>query len=186
MSELVVKNYGFVGTSCTYKTSLFEFYRHKYEGDTTVAFVPEAARLFFSKVSNVDRFSEPIQRRVQGLTRVLESKEQRDDVAIVYCDRTRYDAPSYLRALGNVAGAQRLVERVSLWTPRYDAIFLLDPEGIAYETDEQRTETPEEREQFHQGFLSLFAEHNIPYHLVGGTFEERVEQIDAVTGALTP
>ena len=48
--------------------------------------------------------------------------------------------------------------------------------------DEQRTETSEEREQFHLGFVSLFTEYNIPYYLVSGTMEERIERIDSVTG----
>lgn len=180
MAERLERKVAFVGTSCIGKTALLEHYRERYKGDSNVAFVEEAARIFFTHNEVHDRFSEETQGRVQDLALNLERQAHVSGASTTYCDRSVVDASAYVRAQGDLAGSRRLLERVAFWLPSYCAIVLLDPADIPYATDEVRTESAESREKFHQGFLETFEEASIPYHLVGGTLLQRAWQIDTI------
>lgn len=171
----------FVGTSCIGKTTLFEYYRQRYSGNPQVAFVEEAARVFFQANPEItDRFSAESQGRVQALALQNEQVAHNSGAKVILCDRSVIDAVAYVKAYDDPRGANQLLDNVSFWLPTYHKLLLLDPIGVPYSTDEVRKEDPEKRQQFHDAFVALFAEKEIPYELLSGTLEERISRVDEI------
>ncbi len=161
----------FVGTSCIGKTWLFEEFRRELDGGAS--FVEEAARLFFSTHPNVhNRFSFAAQTSIQQLALKTEKHALS---GLIFCDRSVLDAAAYIYALGNRDGADFLVKRVRDWLPTYSKIYLLDPTDIPYATDGIRDESEHTRWKFHKGFVELFSKYTVPYQLLSGTKDERIE-----------
>lgn len=171
----------FVGTSCIGKTTIFEHYKQQFAGNPQVAFVEEAARSFFQDNPDVgDRFSTETQGRVQALALHIEQDAQATRARVLLCDRSVIDAVAYVKAHGDPDGSDRLWENVAFWLPTYHKFLLLDPVGVPYATDEVRQEDADKRQQFHDAFVSLFAEKEIPYELLSGTLEERIRRVDKI------
>ena len=174
----------FVGTSCVGKTTLLEACKKKFSSDPTVAFIEEAARAFFSANPDVsDRFSEKTQEKVQALALENEVKAQNGATRLIFCDRSVIDAVAYVRSQGNLEGSQNLLNKVLFWLPTYDALLLLDPHDVPYRTDDIRQENEETRQQFHNAFIEVFEGAKIPYTLLSGTIEERLQTIQDVVGS---
>lgn len=171
----------FVGTSCIGKTTLLEYYRQRYSGNSQVAFVEEAARVFFQANPEItDRFSEESQGKVQALALQNEQAAYNSGVKVILCDRSVIDAVAYVKAHGDPEGSDRLLDNVSFWLPTYHKFLLLDPIGVPYATDEVRLEDSDKRQQFHDAFVALFSEKEIPYELLSGTLEERISRVDEI------
>lgn len=171
----------FVGTSCIGKTTIFEHYKQQFAGSPQVAFVEEAARVFFQDNPDVgDRFSAEIQGRVQALALQNEQSAYSSGARVVFCDRSVIDAVAYVKAHGDRDGSDRLLDNVAFWLPTYNKFLLLDPADVPYATDEVRREDADKRQQFHDAFVSFFAEKEIPYELLSGTLEERIRRVDEI------
>lgn len=172
----------FVGTMSTWKTRMFEHYRRKFSGDPTVAFVEEAARRYFTDNPHiVNRFAKEPQGEIQQLALGDEKEAHESGARIIVCDRAVIDAVGYVRADGDKEGSEELLKRVEFWLPTYHKFLLLDPAGVPFVADEVREEDEEkQRQHFHNVFMNLFEEKQIPYELVSGSFEERIGRIDEI------
>ena len=169
-----------IGTSCVGKTSIIEHFRNSGE-EVKLAIVDEAATIFFTQNPDItDRFSEEAQGKVQELALKLEGDARVSGAKAILCERSVLDAVAYVWSQGDRQGAERLFERVAFWLPTYDKFLLLDPKGVPYKKQGTRQEDEEQRNQFHQGFLELFEEKQIPYELLNGSLEERVKRVDEI------
>lgn len=170
-----------LGTSCTGKTACCDALRTYYAHDSSVVFVPEAARLYFTVHPDVtDRFSVLQQQRVQAVALTAERVAHALLPRVIVCDRTVLDAAAYVLATGDVAGSDTLWDNVATWMHTYTYLLLLDPVGVPYTQDSVRAESAMERERFHQGFLELLARHHVAYTLVDGSLEQRVRTARAM------
>jgi predicted ATPase len=182
---------GQTGTSCVGKSSVLNNLYDRLGVQCVGA--TEAARHFFENDYSSDmggRFSFPVQARIQRrammheikaslyATQTVQGLRNIARVAIVG-DRTVFDAAVCLVAVGDEKGAALLLEEAKTWAhlDPYDRLYLLDPSGVPYVNDETRTETPEERQLFHDTFVGLFDEHDIAYTLVSGTEQERTDTV---------
>lgn len=105
----------FIGTSCIGKTTLFEHYKQRFAGNPQVAFVEEAARVFFQANPDVDdRFSAETQGRVQALALQNEQEAHASGARVVLCDRSVLDAVAYVSAYGDPDGSERLLGHLPL------------------------------------------------------------------------
>jgi hypothetical protein len=179
MSEL--GKFAYVGTSCVGKSTLLT--RSASLNGGNVLLVEEAAREYFTANRHVtDRFSAKAQGEVQALALAKEQEAHAQarlmgHATALVCDRSVLDAPVYVHSQGDNAGAQKLLEKVRLWLPTYSTIFLLDPADILYETDPIRDESEVTRQLFHDAFLEFFGGNDIPYELLSGTIDERLQVV---------
>lgn len=171
----------FVGTSCTGKTAIIETYRRRFKNNPKVAFVEEAARIYFQNNPHViDRFSVDAQGKVQALALSNEQSAHATGARVILCDRSVIDAVAYVKAQGNKEGSEELLQKVEFWLPTYYKLLLLDPADISYSRDEVRQENESKRWQFHETFIELFEEKQISYELLSGVIEERTARIDQI------
>ncbi|WP_201375851.1 ATP-binding protein [Ktedonobacter robiniae] len=173
----------FIGTSCVGKTTLLERYRETFKNDPGVAFVAEAARMFFANHATSDRFSVETQGKIQLLALRNEQEAYATGAHLLFCDRSVLDAVVYVRACGDKLGANKLFERVQTWSSTYSKLLLLDPVGVDYVIDGIRQEDLDTRQQFHDAFIHFFEETSLPYELLNGTFQERCRRIDEILKA---
>jgi nicotinamide riboside kinase len=176
MSE--VGKFAYVGTSCIGKTTLLE--RSLSLNNGNVLLVGEVAREYFASHPHVtDRFSAETQGEVQALALAKEKKTHTQArlmsrAVALLCDRSVLDAPAYVYSQKDMNGAQVLLDRVSSWVPTYSTIFLLDPADIPYVADDIRDESEATRQLFHEAFLDFFNKNGIPYELLSGSIDERL------------
>lgn len=104
---------------------------------------------------------------------------------LIFCDRGVVDPAAYIRAYGHRELSARLMDQMAHWIKTYNGIYLLDPKGIPYQTDNVRTETAEERMRLHQSFVDLFDEFRVRHVLLSGGVDERMAQINADLNVLT-
>lgn len=169
-----------VGTSSVGKSTILEHFKQKFEGDPQVAFVNEAARKYFQNNRLIpldERFSFGHQSKIQKLQLETEQNAQNSRAKTILCDRSVLDAPVYVRAHGDMLGSKRLVDSVRFWIPTYSHIVLLDPNQVAYLNDEIRQEDQEIRMKNHEAFIQVFMEEGIPYELLGGSLDQRIERV---------
>jgi nicotinamide riboside kinase len=177
------KKIAFVGTSCVGKTTIIDHYQKKYEQNPKVALVREAAREYFTANPHIpidERFGVEPQGAIQRVALENEKRAQESGAEILICDRSVLDAVAYVRGHGDKEGSQELLKRVESWVPTYDAILLLDPADIPYQTDGIRQESPDVRQRNHEAFLEVFMEAVIDYELLSGTEEERIQRVDEI------
>lgn len=169
-----------VGTSHIGKTPILEEFAIR---ATSIAIVPEAARDFFKahpEIQGDDRFKKSPQEQIQYSAFLREHHSLGENPQIILCDRSVLDAVVYVRATGDRAGSDELLERVRFWLPTYDKFLLLDPAGVPYEKDEIRQEEVEMREKFHDAFLEFFEETGIPFELLSGSLEDKIKRVDEI------
>lgn len=177
MLEREQKKLALVGTSGTGKTALFEALREHFKNNPKIAFVEEAARIFFQENVVEERFSAETQGQIQTMVIISEQAAHESSATIIICDRSAIDAVAYTRSHGDKKGAEELFKRVEFWLPTYHQFILLDPADIPYQTDGIRKEDEFFRQKVHETFLSLFKELRIPFQLLRGTLEERLAKI---------
>jgi len=168
------KKIALMGTSSAGKTTLLSVARTKFP---QAVFVDEAARDYFKENKVVDRFCAQVQGEIQLLALSREKIAHQQNKPVIFCDRSVLDAVVYTREHGDLRGAEKLFRRVSHWLPTYTHFVLLDPTDIPYEVDEVRTESKDKRNRFHQIFLEFFDEKKIPYILLKGNIDERLEKL---------
>lgn len=171
-----------VGTSRIGKTPILEAFAKR---NLSIAIVPEAARDFFEahpEIEIKDRFQKSAQERIQYVAFRREQDSLREKPQIILCDRSVLDAVVYVRATGDREGSEELLGRVRFWLPTYDKFLLFDPAGVPYEKDEIRQEEIEMREKFHEAFLDFFQETGIPFELISGSLEDRINHVGKILG----
>lgn len=171
------KKIAFIGAGCVGKTTLLESYRQKFDGNSKVCFVEEAARIFFTRHPEIkNRFSVETQGMIQTLALHNEKASYISNPSLTICDRSVLDAVAYVRSQGDIDGSNLLYEKVTNWMPTYTTLFLLDPHDIPFESDTVRKENDKSRQKFHKAFLEVLTEKGIPYVLLSGTLDERIRK----------
>ena len=182
-----MKKFALIGTSCIGKTTLLrelEFILSQQLGKKVIT-VPEASRDYFQKRKVRKPFSYFNQRNIQNLARKLEEEAEKKNPDIILCDRSVLDAVAYVNAVGGEVEARRLWQKEKNWLTTYVHFFLLDPEGIPYQTDAIRRERSETREAFHQSFVAILGKVNLPFTLVSGRKDQRLEtMIKIITSSM--
>lgn len=178
MSE--VTKMAFVGTSCVGKSTLLEACREQLGPQTVI--VEEAAReLFTAHPEITERFAVEAQEQVQDLAlqKEVTAHKRAEGLgrAVILCDRSVLDAPVYVYSQGDELGAEKLLDKVRLWLPSYNKIWLLDPTDVPYTTDAIRDEDESTRQLFHDAFLDFFTRHKIPFDLLSGSVGARISQV---------
>lgn len=175
------KKFALIGTSCIGKSTLINNLREIIPErlHMTVEIAPEAARHYFSSKKVRKPFSFTNQKAVQTLAKKFEMEAEKKNPDIILCDRSVFDAVAYVHAVGRKDDAQKLYNRVIRWLTTYNHLFLLDPEGVPYKTDEIRKESQEIRQMFHESFMTLLTYSKLPFSLISGTQDQRLKQIVA-------
>ena len=172
--------YAFVGAASTGKTTIFEALREEFKVNPSIIFIEESGRPYFESRPNLPEnviFSPPVQKELQEIILGKEKDAMQQNPEVIICDRSVLDSPAHLYAMGNKEGAEELLKNAELWLSTYKLILLLDPEGVPFEQDHVRRESENTRDKIHQGFLDFFARYKIPYELLSGTKEERIERV---------
>lgn len=168
-----------VGAACVGKTTLLNSLRKTFGQRSDVVFVDEAARDFFQQnpTDPSEVFSYSIQSKLQDL--ILERERQAHALkpAIIICDRSVLDPPVHIEGMGDKEGASNLLEHVRFWLPTYNCFFVLNPKDVPYQQDEVRRESEETRNSIHQAFIDFFHQHDIPFRILSGSLEERIQAV---------
>ncbi|MEK7071107.1 MAG: ATP-binding protein [Patescibacteria group bacterium] len=174
------RKYALIGTSCTGKTALLKdlvsHLEEKYLGEKILA-VPEAARLYFKIVKTKQPFSYQHQVKVQSLAQELEKQTRINKPRIVLTDRSVIDAVAYVHSTGDQKGTNKLIKKARSWVKTYTHLFLLDPKGVPYATDQVRKESKKTRQAFHESFLHVLPKLSVNWTLISGTKEQRLKKI---------
>lgn len=180
----------FSGAGCVGKTTLLNSLRDLELG-RYVQFIGEAARAYYSTYPNIplevrDSFDHQCTIQQMGMDVELaahySTTSNFDRPDYVFTDSSVFDAPVFVAATGDEAGAEVLFNRAQMWLPglsdiSYSQIYILNPGDVAHENDDIRIEPPETRQQHHEMFVSYFSEHGIAFKLLGGSLEDRIEQV---------
>lgn len=180
------KKFALIGTSSVGKTTLISKLEKKLSkkiGEGKVSISQEAARYYFSRKRVKKPFSYLNQKNVQSIARRFENKLQMRGYKIIICDRSVIDAVAYVHAMGDEKGAAKLHARMKEWVLTYDHFFLLDPEGVTYQTDKVRREDEETRNNFHLSFVRILKENNLPHSLISGDKKQRVNKMFKIISA---
>lgn len=181
MKENEPRKIALVGTSRIGKTELLNQLESRHDQDSGFAFVPEAARLFFTahpEIPQKERFSARVQGQVQDMQWDHERMAINLGATTLVCDRSVLDAVVYTRANGELEGSEELFTKIASWVATYTKIFLLDPQDIPYEKDDLRQEEETTRQKNHEAFIEVFEEKGIPFELLSGTIEERLARLE--------
>jgi nicotinamide riboside kinase len=165
-----------IGTSCTGKTTIAS----AFAGRDDVVVVPEAARQYFAAagvVPAVDRYSVVVQGTIQEIAIRNEALAEARGVSRILCDRSVLDAVVYTKFGGDEAGAARLFGRVAASLAGYDRLVLLNPYDVPYRQDEIRVESAADRAAIHELFVAFLAEHAVPYILLSGSADTRIDHV---------
>lgn len=165
-----------IGTCGAGKTAVWEKLKSEPPFPDSI-FIEEAARAYFKSQQTSVSHGFSAQWAIQTLVITNEQREQRRNPRLIVGDRSVLDAVVYSTINCDLMGARMLLDRVRYWIPTYSRLYLLDPEGVSYQADEIRTETPETREALHQGFLEVLTKNEITFELLSGTLEQRVERV---------
>jgi nicotinamide riboside kinase len=170
-----------VGTACVGKTTIMELLRQKYEKSPAHGFVEEYARFFFESHPEItDRFSQSVQEEILELILYRENEVIKTNPSFILCDRSIIDPVVYVGILGEKKLADILLRKAAPWIASYGKIFLLDPADVPYKTDTIRNEDETTRLKLHQGFVEFFEKSAIPYELLGGTLQERINKVEKI------
>ncbi len=174
-----IKKFALIGTSSVGKTTLLKRLEKELQkrSKKKTIFVEEAARYYFEKNKVKNPFSFNNQKNIQALAKRFEQNAERKNPSIIICDRSVLDAVAYVRTVGKDKEWKNLLERVKDWVETYDHFFLLDPNGVSYETDKIRKEEKTLRDKFHESFIKVLNEIKVPYTLISGDKRERVNRM---------
>lgn len=169
----------FIGAGCVGKSTLLDAYHRRLGGDGRVFFVSEAAKQYFSshRMAEELRFTAPVQGEIQTMAMAAEQAACRRG-QLVLADRSVFDYPIYVSATGDADGASALLTRARTWAHMYHILYLLDPTGVPFETTAERRESAATRQLLHNAFLVFLARYDIPYTLLTGTVEARMQVVD--------
>src|SRR3989344_6692758 len=155
----IPKKIAFVGAASIGKTTLLNELREQYGHNSSIAFVDEVARAYFTKNPTEPDlvFSFDVQKSIQDRIVANEQKTYEQRPAVIFCDRSVIDAVVHLQAHKDEEGATKLLENVEDWLPTYTLFLLLDPTDVPYKTDDIRRESEDTRNHIHNSFLRFFA-----------------------------
>jgi nicotinamide riboside kinase len=172
--------YALTGASATGKTTLFEKIR---ELNPNYSFAEEAARIFYQEndVPKLERSSFTNQARIQAQylqeLNVAVSKGK----FVTITDSSPLSSVVYAMLGNNKETTEKLIANTTDSLSLYTLFLLLNPDDIDYHHDPAdpiRTETEKERQQVHQNLLSILTSLGLPYEMISGTVEERINKIN--------
>jgi nicotinamide riboside kinase len=181
-SSKSLQKLAFVGAFCSGKTTLFNGFQQRLQGDPRFVFVEEAARMFLrnNHFSLTERNSLHVQRKIQEFIIESERKAYAANASIILCDSCALTTSMYLRGMGDNEGSFELLKAIEFWLPTYDSFLLLDPADVPYAQDAIRQESEEQRQRNHDAYIGLFAQKHFPYQLISGTLPERLQKVDTI------
>lgn len=173
-----------VGASCSGKTTLFENCRKYYADRNDFLFVEESARPYikeqWAKDPNTNIFTLDFQKTIQDRTLENEKNAHSKSPSVIICDSTVIDQVVYTKVSGEKMGAEELFNRIVRWLPSYNIFLMCDPNEVPYVTDGERTMTPQQRMMLHDTFNELLQEKNIPFLMISGNPQQRVEKVHQI------
>jgi nicotinamide riboside kinase len=179
----------FVGACCSGKSTLIDHFSQQYKGNKQIAYVPEGAREFLSnqnpqELMQMDPFD--IQKGIRRLTLQNEKTVHETQARVILCDSSVVDQVVYTRVFVGKKESEELYNEIGDWVGTYNRFYMLNPHEVAYQTDEVRTQTSEERQRIHDTFLEVFEEKGIGYETLSGTVEERFATVDKLVRSVFP
>lgn len=167
----------FSGAGCVGKTTLINLLKMHFVKNPEIGFIREACRDYFeaNPMSEEQRFSSGVQSAIQHLA--IQDLLGSFFYKHAYSDRSIFDAPAYLYALGHQDWAKVLLQRAAPMLSWYEKIYLLSPEGIEHTNDSIRSESADTRTKLHNGIVEFFDLYEIPYRLLVGTPEQRLAAV---------
>lgn len=174
------KKFALIGTSCVGKTTLMNSLAKSLQEDLPgimVETVEEAARFYFTYNKTQEPFSFFHQGKIQTVAKIQEQLAHFKNPHIVITDRSVLDAIAYTKTINKNNSWKKLLEKEERWIITYTHFFLLDPKGVPFKTDNIRKEQKIIREAFHKSFLELLSLLKLPYTLVSGKENARLELI---------
>lgn len=180
-----MKKIAFVGAGCTGKTTLLESLRLEYSGREDTVFIEEAARKFFAgnDLPDHERRTPEVQSRILYMILEGEKRVQKSKPKLVFCDRSVVDPIVYITLGKYRKVADDLFEQAQHWVPTYNKFYILDPADIPHQVDDIRVEDDTVRQGLHQAYLRFFAARAIPFELLGGNLEQRLQIVRGEIGA---
>lgn len=179
-----IHKFALIGTSCVGKTTLLYPLNKKIEKrykHAKVIIVEEAARTYFmQKKVRKTNFLTLHQQRIQQLAYFLEREAHNKNPDIILTDRSVLDAVAYVATAEGYKNAKKLFVKMAEWLTTYNHFFLLDPSDIPYKTDSIRQEKNDLRNAFHQSFLDILEKTNLPYTVISGHKQKRIETITRI------
>jgi HTH-type transcriptional regulator, transcriptional repressor of NAD biosynthesis genes len=172
-----VRKFALVGAECVGKTTILEVYRQRLSQDPRYAFVEEVARQYIEKKLGQGKSSLECSQEIQDLILEKEQRAHNSGASVIFCDRSVLDSAIWVKDRTGEIYGQKMIDRMRFWLPTYQLI-LLDPYDVPYQPDSIRKQSIEEREKYHQTYLSTLADLQIPYLLLKGTISERISKID--------
>lgn len=172
------EKYAFVGAPCSGKTAVVEGLKQQLGNRSNVQFVAEPARLYFANhPEQVFDTSTELLLNLQDFAMSLEQEAHALAPQHILCDRSVLDYAVFAAFYNDPGGAEMLYKRIEYYLPTYDKFFLCSPDGVPHKNDDIRHETDEERNAIHEQFERFLNEKKIPYILLQGTLEERMESV---------
>jgi nicotinamide riboside kinase len=168
------------GASCTGKTTLLENCKQLYKDRSEITFVDESARAYFKTHPVPVRFSAETQLEIQNFTLTNEKNAHDKKPLIILTDSSTVDQVVYTKALGAPESAEKLFENITNWVSTYDKFLMMNPDEVPFENDDIRTESYQQRQKVHQTFIEIFDAKKIPYEIISGTPEERLQKVDSI------
>lgn len=172
-----------VGPASVGKTTITETYRDRFISDPTVAVLGEGAGLFFAQNHDIhkeDIHTVSVQQELQDFVLAREREASKPGMHLIITDRSVVDPVVYLRFSRDMLGSKELLSRIASWIPTYTEFLLPNPADVPYEVGPYRKETSEERFAIHNLFIAFFTENNLPYDIISGNRQERIQMIDSV------
>lgn len=168
------------GADCDSKTNFCAQLQTTYQLDHRVITVGDTIRTFLASRAIPDRSSYVTQTKIQDLILAGEQKAESAGARVIITNPSVIDGVVYVRAVENVRGAQRLWERVADRISSYDHIFLLNPISTGLEHNNIHRENERAQILFHEQFVKIFQAAQIPYMLLSGDLEGRIQKVEQV------
>lgn len=165
-----------IGSQCVGKTTTLQTLKKIFSNNTNVYFLDEGARIFFDTHPDIADRGFGVQKRIQDF--VLQREQQVDNAfQCIVTDRSVIDPIIMAQIWDSKQNAIRLYKNVESWIKTYSFFFILSPFGVTSLKDKHRKETMKERLIAHRLFISFCQEYHLPYKVVSGTLEEKIEKI---------
>lgn len=176
-----------VGAASVGKTTITSACREAYASNPAVSVLDEGAEHFFAGRNGLplsELHSFPVQSALQDYVVSRERDAVAPGVRLLITDRSALDPAVYLRFAGDAEGSDLLLKRVASWIPTYSMFLLPNPADVPYEHGTHRVENDHERFKIHSMFTQLFDKNKLPYAVVSGTRERRMQTVHSVIQSL--
>lgn len=175
-----VDKFAFIGSASVGKTTMMEILRARFMGNRKVAFIDEAAKIFFESQMQVKGGFVEIQEQLQDFVLQREKASLKPGVELIIADRSVIDPIVYTQIYDTEANAKKLLQRVAHWFPTYTLLILLNPSGVPDDPRPARLESSEQRIAIHDKFGEFCIKNNLPYVEISGPLNDRANKVEKV------